>query len=80
MIFQRSFFEKGGTLQYPSFLYEEELYIAEQSRIMNLTAVFEPSLEIVHYEHSTTGTYKNAEQIRLMRASLKYIIDTYYNE
>ena len=51
MLFASSYFDKGGTLNYPSFLFGEELFVAEQARQLNLTTVFEPSLKIEHQQH-----------------------------
>ena len=80
MIFKKSFFDKGGKLHYPSFLYEEEIYVAEQARQLNLIIMFEPSIELIHYEHSTTGTIKSIKQFRFIRNSIKYIINNFFNE
>jgi GT2 family glycosyltransferase len=78
--FAASFFEKGGHLNYGSFLYGEEIFIAEQCRKLNLSLNLIPKLQIVHDEHSTTGKWKSKAHMRYLHQSLIYLNSTYYNE
>jgi GT2 family glycosyltransferase len=59
VIFKRSFFEKGGDINHPCFLYGEEIYIAEKALRNNIIIKYEPKLVIRHKEHSTTGWVKS---------------------
>jgi GT2 family glycosyltransferase len=78
MILKKAFFEAGGNLNFQSFLYGEELFIAEQCRKKGLKTWFEPSLKVEHREHSTTGNYKDARHMKFLHRSLRYIRDEYY--
>jgi GT2 family glycosyltransferase len=78
MIFRRSYFENGGSLNFESFLYGEELFEAEECRRICLRNQFEPSLKIIHREHTTTGVYKNAIHMRYLHQSLRLIRHKYY--
>lgn len=71
------FFENGGTLNYPMFLFGEELFLAEQCHAKGLPVYFDNALKIVHHEHSTTGLMKK-EKVLALRSSLQYILRTFY--
>lgn len=78
IIFKKSFFEKGATLLYPSFLYVEEIFIAEQCLKLNLKVYFEAALQLFHHEHATTGFFKSKKQIQLFNQSQSYIYHTFF--
>ena len=79
MIFNKTFFEKGGTLNYPSVLFGEELFIAEQARKLNLNMMYEPTLQVKHNEHATTGVFKSRKTIAYLHQSYTYLLKTYFN-
>ncbi len=79
MIFNKTFFEKGGTINYPSVLFGEELFIAEQARKLNLNIVYEPALEVEHNEHATTGVFKSRKTVAYLHQSYTYLLKTYFN-
>ena len=79
MVFNKTFFEKGGTINYPSVLFGEELFIAEQVQKLNLNMVYEPALQIEHNEHATTGVFKSKETIAFLHQSYTYLLKTYFN-
>ncbi len=80
MVLASSYFEKGGDFNYGSFLYEEEVFIAEKARLADLRTMYIPSLRLLHREHATTGTFKSRKQIEYMRNSIRYILDTFYHD
>lgn len=55
MVLNRSFFERGGTLEYPGFLFGEEFFVAEQLRQLGLVVTYEPGLTAFHKEHYHIG-------------------------
>jgi GT2 family glycosyltransferase len=79
MVFNKTFFEKGGTINYPSVLFGEELFIAEQARKLNLNMVYEPTLQVEHNEHATTGVFKSRRMVTYLHQSYTYILKTYFN-
>lgn len=79
MIFNKTFFEKGGTINYPSILFGEELFIAEQVQKLNLNMVYEPALQIEHNEHATTGVFKSRKTVAYLHQSYTHLLQTYFN-
>ncbi len=55
VIFNKKYFEAGGTLEYDSFLFHEETFIAETARELGLDILYEPTLEVIHDEHASTS-------------------------
>jgi len=61
IIFHRNYFEKGGNLNYKNFLYGEEIFVAETCRKLGLKIIYDPHLEIFHYEH---GSLKHCSSLQ----------------
>ncbi len=80
MIFGPGYFKKGGNFNFGSFLYEEELFIAEQAKHFNMRTIYIPDLHLLHREHATTGIYKSRKHISYMCDSILYILKTFYHE
>ena len=78
MILNKNFFQKGGTINYPCVLFGEELFIAEQALKLNLTMLYEPSLQVEHNEHATTGTFKSKEAVAYLHQSYTFLLNTYF--
>jgi GT2 family glycosyltransferase len=78
MVFNKAFFQKGGTLNYPCVLFGEELFIAEQALKLNLNMLYEPSLQVEHNEHATTGTFKSKEAVAYLHQSYAFLLNTYF--
>lgn len=55
VLFNRSFFAAGGSLQHPPFLYGEEITVGERARRLGLVVRHEPELSVVHNENQATG-------------------------
>jgi GT2 family glycosyltransferase len=79
MIFNRTFFEKGGTINYPSILFGEELFIAEQVGKLNLNMLYDSALQVEHNEHATTGVFKSRKTVAYLHQSYTYLLKTYFN-
>jgi GT2 family glycosyltransferase len=78
MVFNKSYFTKGGTINYPSLLFGEELFVAETARKLGLKTIYEPDLVINHNEHSTTGVFKSAKTVGFMHQSYSYLLKTFF--
>lgn len=78
MIFHRSYFERGCSLSYPSFLYYEELFVAETSARRKLKIEFDPALRVIHAEHTTTGRLPSARMMDYVRDSLAFVLREYF--
>src|SRR3954469_4439982 len=77
LVLSKEYFRAGGTLDFPCFLFGEEIYLAENLRRLGLDVVYEPSLEVVHQEHKSTKLLKSRELARFVASSAAYCADTY---
>jgi len=78
VIFSKRFFERGGSLEYPSFLFGEEVYVAETARQLGLRVIYHPGIRVSHDDHSSTGLVRSPRVARLVKASARYIADRYF--
>lgn len=78
MIFSRQYFARGGTLDYPSFLFGEELYVAETARELGLAVVYEPRLRLWHDDHASTGLIRSRRVATQQGRSARFIADRYF--
>ena len=78
MIFSKRFFTEGGDINYPCFLFMEEIYVAEIARRLNLDVVYVPTLRIIHNDHVSTGIIRSPQMARHMYDSAVYIADKYF--
>lgn len=60
MIFTNSYLKKGASLDYPRFLFGEEVFVAEEARLKELLTVYSPELKVYDNEHGSTS--KEAEK------------------
>lgn len=68
----RRFFEAGGTLAHPVFLFNEELTIAEFVKRIGGAVRFEPRVRVVHREHQSTGRARPPRILRMQRDAAWY--------
>ena len=80
MMLTRSYFESYAKIEYPIFLFGEELFLAEQVRLAGKKVRYIPTLVIEDNEHVSTSTIKKKSYFKYNQDSIKYILDTYYNE
>jgi GT2 family glycosyltransferase len=79
-LLSRAFFERGGTLDYPVFLFNEEIHLAEQARALGLRVVYRPDLEVRHEEHGSIGRYRNRAMVAHARHAARFCADRYFAE
>jgi GT2 family glycosyltransferase len=63
---------------YKVILYSEEAYIANIVYQNKKTEFFDSSIEVVHQENSVTGLLKNRSKSKMIKSSLKVILDEFY--
>ncbi len=80
IILSRSYFARGGSLQYPSFLFGEECFVAESARARALRTVYDPSFVVHHREHATTGRIPSRQMARYMKDSSEYLMTLFHSE
>jgi GT2 family glycosyltransferase len=56
VIFSREYFERGGSLNVGAFLFAEEKFVAESCRRLGLDVLYDPTIEVNHDEHVSTGS------------------------
>jgi GT2 family glycosyltransferase len=78
LLFHKRYFEWGGTLKHPCFLFGEEIFVAESARRLGLRVWFEPSLKLLHREHETTDIMRNRVMAAYVAQASAYCADTYF--
>jgi GT2 family glycosyltransferase len=78
LIFSSEYFRAGGNLDFPCFLFGEEVYLAETLRKLGLDVVYEPSLEVIHQEHESTSLVKSRKLAGAVASSAAYCADIYF--
>jgi GT2 family glycosyltransferase len=78
IIFRKSFFEMGLSIEESPFLYGEELYVAEQVRSTESGVYFAADLKVTHKEHSTTAALGLKKKASHLRRATEFILDRYF--
>ena len=79
IILTKYYLSKVGIVNYPVFLFCEEIYLAEMCRINNLLVRYEPDLAVTDFEHISVGKIKKKEYYRLNCNAIKYIRKRFYD-
>lgn len=77
-IFSERFFTSGCKLDYPLFLFGEELYIAEQCREKGLDIVYVPRIRFLNFEHASTSKLTNAFITKKNKEAMTFILKNFY--
>lgn len=80
IIFNKNYFNAGGTLQHGTFLFGEEIFVAETVRSLNLDIMYDPSLIIIHKEHSSISFLKSKNRALYARQAATYCADTFFHK
>lgn len=78
IILTKEFIKKNPILNYPCFLFCEELFLGEIIKNEGLKVIYEPSLKIFDDEHVSTGKLPSKNYYRYNRESLFWILRTFY--
>lgn len=78
IVLTRNFFRLNVIIDYPVFLYGEELYLAECCREKGLCVDYVPSLRVFDKEHCSTGELKRSSYYKFNYKALTYIIEKFY--
>ena len=78
MVFSERYFISGGSFDYPQFLFNEEIFVAETAQRLGLRIVYEPRLKVRHFEHVSTGIIRSREVAAYAAASAKYVFEEYF--
>ena len=77
IIFNKNYFERGGTLDHISFLFGEEIFVGETVRNLRLNVLYIPEIKVRHYEHSSIGNVISRRINKFYRKSIDDIIYQY---
>lgn len=78
LILTASYFEKCGIIDYPVFLYGEEIYVAENCRNAQLKVDYDPSVKILDGEHVSTGKMKKRFYYHCNFEAMDFVLKKYY--
>ena len=79
IIIKKEFFKLGGTLNYPGFLFGEELFLAEQILKLNKKVIYLKDINIIHNENCVTKLIESSKKRLLKLNSTKYLEKYLYN-
>jgi len=80
IIFHENYFGKGGTLNHISFLFGEEIFVAETAIKLGLKVIYVPGIRISDHEHASTGLFLSNRMNRLYLQSTRDLIRHYYQK
>lgn len=78
IILTRQYIQQCGKINYPLFLYGEEMYLAEQCRAHQLKVLYSPDIHIIDMEHVSTGKMKHSVKCRYNYDAIQYILKNFY--
>lgn len=78
IILTRKFFSFYPQLNYPVFLFGEELFLAELIRLKGLKVYYNPSIKIMDVEHSSTGIMRKRNFYKYNYQAITYIKKHFY--
>lgn len=78
MVFTSKFFQKCPSLDYPVFLFCEEIFLAEMVRSIGGKTTYCPSVKINDKEHASTGRMRLSKYCKYNYEALTYIIRHFY--
>ena len=79
MVFTRSFFQYYPQINYPIFLYGEELYFAELIRKANMKVKYISSICVKDIDHISTSQMKSDFYYSCNCKAISYILQTFYD-
>lgn len=78
MIFTKKYFQQGASVDYPRFLFGEEVFVAEQLRMHQLEIEHKPSVRIFDKEHASTSQANLKFICGEHRKSYDYLISHFF--
>jgi len=78
IILTKRYFERYGKINYPVFLFCEEIYLAEQCLKAGLRVTYVPDIKVTDTEHASTGKMGHHFYCRCNYEAMQYIIREFY--
>jgi GT2 family glycosyltransferase len=73
IIFSRQYFLRGGSFKHPSFLYGEEITVAENCKKFGFQVLYDPGFRVLHFEHGSHGWIKNIINPQLIQFKHEFL-------
>ena len=80
MIFTSNFTQKHKEIDFPSFLFGEEIYFAELILQSKLTARYTPALKIKDFDHASTSKLGRTSYYKMNYNSMKCLTDLFFRD
>lgn len=80
MLFTKKFSSFLSNMEYPVFLFGEELYIAEHLRKRGLKTIYLPNVVVIDKDHASTSKMKSKFYYKCNYEAIDMIIKEFYNE
>lgn len=78
IILTNEFMKRCGIINYPVFLFCEEIYLGEECKQGNLKVMYEPSVKVIDSEHASTSSFRRSRYCRYNYDAICHILRTYY--
>jgi len=78
MLFHRSYFEAGGTLRHGTFLFGEEIFVAETARQLGLAIVHDPRLVVDHRQNTPYKILSDPKLETYAREAADFVASEYF--
>lgn len=78
IILTKEYIRKCGRIDYPIFLFGEEIYLAEKCRDKGLAVIYSPNIAVHDNEHASTGDMHLSTYYHYNYKALDYVIRTFY--
>lgn len=80
IVFTNSFADFLEKMDYPCFLFGEEIYLAEHLRKQGLKTYYDPNLKVYDSDHVSTGKMKSKAYYQYNYKSIDMLLKEYFNE
>ncbi|WP_330508404.1 glycosyltransferase [Pseudomonas putida] len=78
MIFTKNYFQQGASVDYPRFLFGEEVFVAEQLRMYQLEIEHAPCVRVFDKEHASTSQANFKFICGEHKKSYEYLISNFF--
>ncbi|MDE6024405.1 MAG: glycosyltransferase [Lachnospiraceae bacterium] len=76
--FNKKYFEHGGKISIPLFLFGEELFVAETCKKLGLKIIYVPRIRFKNYEHASTSKLANKRIVKYNYKAICFIIKEFF--
>lgn len=79
IVLTRAFFRCTSSLEYPCFLFGEEIFLAELIREEGLDVLYVPAVHVLDIDHIATSKIDRKTYFRLKYQSVNYLYNTFFH-